>query len=335
MAKKQPTLSEMELTPGSVDAAASEVSASRPRGTYNWPIDEIDIIEGFNIRNENPAHIRFLADSMKAHGYLTSEPISGFVVKEDGKNRLKLVGGHHRFAAAKLHNTEVEADKQIATIPTVIKPKTLGMRALKIGSYLENTGLPVGVVETAKLCKDLLDDGMTEQEIAAELGFKTGKKYVTHLLSVLTAPKEVREMISEGKVSATTAIKALKNGDTKEVVKKMRSEVKTAEKSGKKKVTAKNLKAEKSVNDLLVDELCKALRERLVEKTKAGKSGWDDPKQCTPGRLLAAADRHGKGGPGTMLIDQIAYLAMLRYRGVTGDDIRAMRGEPADDGDLV
>ena len=189
------------------------------------------------------------------------------------------------------------------------------------------------MVETAQLCKRLLDDGMTEQEIADDFGFKTGKKYVTFLMSVLTAPKGVKEMISEGKVSATTAMKALKTGDTKEVVKKMRSEVKAAEKSGKKaKITPKNLKSEKHIDDVLVDELCKALKEHLAVKRQEGKSGWDDPEQCTPGRLLAGADRHAKGG---MLIDQIAYLAMLRYRGVTGEEIRAMRGEPADDGDLV
>ena len=37
-----------------------------------------------------------------------------------------------------------------------------------------------------------------------------------------------------------------------------------------------------------------------------------------------------------MLIDQIAYLAMLRFRGVTADDIRNMRGESAaEEGELV
>lgn len=335
MAKNKPTISEQELIPGSVDAAAADVSAGRPRGTYDWPVDEIIVMDGFNIRKKDQGHVRFLADSMKSHGFMRDKPLSGFVAKcDDNKSRLHLIGGHHRLDAVRLHNSEVDASDAITTVPVVIKPKTLTMRQLKIGSYIDNTGKPVGVVETAEFCKELMDDGMTEAEIATALGFKTGKKYVTHLLTVLSAPKEVREMISEGKVSATTAIKALKTGDTKEVVKKMKAEVKTAEKSGKKKVTAKNLKSEQHVDDQLAEELCKALKAHLAEKRKAGKSGWHDPEQCTPGRLLAGADRHGKGG---MLIDQIAYLAMLRFRGVTGADIQVMRGDTPseEDGDLV
>ena len=335
MAKpKSPVDFVLALVPGSVDAAAADASAGRPRGTYDWPVDRIAIIPGYNIRPIDKDHVRFLADSMKANGYKKDEPMSGFVAKdEDGGNTLYLIKGHHRLDAIALANSELGDDAQIKTAPVVVKPKATSMRDLNKDLYLSNSGMKLSVVDTANLCKRLLDDGMTEQEIADDFGFKTGKKYVTHLLSVLTAPKEVREMISEGKVSATTAIKALKTGDTKEVVKKMRSEVKSAEKSGKKaKVTAKNLKADKHIDDVMVDELCKSLKEHLAAKREAGKSGWDDPKQCTPGRLLAGADRHAKGG---MLIDQIAYLGMLRYRGVTGDDIRAMRGETSEEGDLV
>ncbi len=335
MAKsKSPAAFILDLVPGSVDAAAADASAGRPRGTYDWPVNRIALIPGYNIRELDKDHVRFLADSMKANGYKKDEPMSGFVAKdEDGGNTLYLIKGHHRFEALGIANSELPDDKQIKSVPIVIKPKGTTMRELNKDLYLSNTSRPLTVVETAQLCKRLLDDGMTEQEIADDFGFKTGKKYVTFLMSVLTAPKGVKEMISEGKVSATTAMKALKTGDTKEVVKKMRSEVKAAEKSGKKaKITPKNLKSEKHIDDVLVDELCKALKEHLAVKRQEGKSGWDDPEQCTPGRLLAGADRHAKGG---MLIDQIAYLAMLRYRGVTGEEIRAMRGEPADDGDLV
>ena len=334
MAKSKPFT--LDLIQGSVDAAAAEAEAGRPRGTFLWPIDKIEILDGYNIRDGlDKDHVRFLADSMKANGYMPDKPISGFVAKaEDGSNILYAIAGHHRTAAVELANSELPDDKQIDKIPVIVKPKTTSMRDLTIDLYVSNTGKPLTVVETANLCKRLLDDGMTEAEIATSLGFKTGKKYVTHLLSVLSAPKEVREMISSGKVSATTAIKALKTGDTKEVVKKMKAEVKTAEKTGKKKVTAKNLKADKHVDDELVDELAKSLKAHLADKRKDGKSGWNDPKQCTPGRLLAGADRRAKGG---MLIDQIAYLGMLRYRGVTGDDIQAMRGETsaAEEGDLV
>lgn len=327
----------LNLLPGSIEAAAADAEAGRPRGTYSWPVDKIQTIDGYNIRDDlDKDHVRFLADSMKANGYMPDQPISGFVAKtDDGWNVLYAMAGHHRLAAVELANSELPADKQIDKIPVVIKPRTTSMRELTIDLYVSNTGKPLSVVETAKLCKRLLDDGMTEAEIAISLGFKTGKKYVTHLLSVLTAPKEVREMISSGKVSATTAIKALKTGDKKEVVKKMKAEVKSAEKTGKKKVTAKNLKSDKHVDDELVDELAKSLKARLAEKRNEGKFGWDDPNQCSPGRLLAAADRHGKGGDGSMLIDQIAYLAMLRFRGTTGADIAAMRGEPAEDEGLV
>ncbi len=316
-----------ELAPGSVDGAMNDAGAQRPRGTYKVPRDKIRVIEGFNIRNasdpEYKAHIRWLADSMKANGYMEDKPLAGYVAKDPdtGENIVYLTDGHSRLAGVDLANSE---GCEFNMLPLVVKPKGTSMEDLTVALYTSNGGKPLTVFETAMLCKRLLGMGLTEKQIAERLGFKAGKKYVDDLLTLVAAPKELREMVATGAVGASLAISTIKADGPVKAAKKLATAVDKAKADGKKKVTPKAMRADKSMDEILVDELCKALRLRLAEKSAAGKSGWDDPDQYSPGRLLACADRHAKGG---MLIDQIAYLAMLRHRGVTGADIQAMRGE--------
>lgn len=335
MAKKDTTqdLYELpELTPGSVDGAMSDAGAQRPRGTYKVPRHKIRVIDGFNIRNpadpEYKAHIRMLADSLKANGYMEDKPLAGYVAKdpETGENVIYLTDGHSRLAAVDLANSE---GCEFNMLPLVVKPKGTSMEDLTVALYTSNTGKPLTVFETAMLCKRLLGMGLNEKQIAQRLGFKAGKKYVDDLLSLTAAPKELRDLVATGSVGASLAIATIKTDGPAKAVKKLSAAVEKAKADGKKKITPKAVRADKHIDDIMVDDLCKALKAELAEQRAAGKAGWEDPEQCTPGRLLAGADKHGKGGT---ILKQIAYLAMLRYRGITGADIQAMRGEGPETG---
>lgn len=319
-----------ELAPGSVDGAMNDAGAQRPRGTYKVPRDKIRVIEGFNIRNaadpEYKAHIRWLADSMAVNGYMEDKPLAGYVAKDQdtGESFIYLTDGHSRLAAVDLANSE---GCEFNMLPLVVKPKGTSMEDLTVALYTSNGGKPLTVFETAMLCKRLLGMGLTEKQIAERLGFKAGKKYVDDLLTLVAAPKELRDMVATGAVGASLAISTIKADGPVKAAKKLATAVDKAKADGKKKVTPKAMRADKHTDDIMVDDLCKALKAELAGQRAAGKGGWEDPSQCTPGRLLAGADKHGKSG---MIIKQIAYLAMLRYRGVSAADIQAMRGEPVE-----
>lgn len=326
-------LFDLELAPGSVDSAMSDAGAQRPRGTYKVPREHIQVIDGFNIRNANdPAyktHLRFLADSMKANGYMEDKPLAGYVAKDDdGKSVVYVTDGHSRLLAVDIANAE---GAEITSIPVVVKPKGTSMEDLTIALYTSNTGKPLTTFETAELCKRLVGYGMDEKTVAKRLGFKAGKKYVDDLLTLVAAPREVRELVASGKVSASLAIDMLKTDGAK-AGKKLKAAAEKAQAEGKSKVTPKSLKAEKHADDIMIDALAKTLKARLAEKRLEGKSGWDDETQCTFGTLLAGADRHRKAGN---IIDQIAYLAMLDARGATAADVQAMLGTDVEEGSLV
>lgn len=317
-------LFQLDLAPGSVDGAMADAGAGRPRGTYMVPRDKIRVIDGFNIRNpsdpEYKAHVRSLATSIKTNGYMHDKPLAGYVAKdpETDENVIYLTDGHSRLLGVDLANKE---GAEITSLPMVVKPKGTSMEDLTVALHTSNSGKPLTPYELGTLFKRMVGFGRTEKEIATRFG--VSKKYVDDLLLLVGANKDVQDLVMSGKVAATLAIETLKVDGAK-AGKKLTKAVEKAEAQGKKKITAKALKADKHIDDIMVDDLCKALKARLAEKREAGRGGWEDPDQCSPGRLLAGADKHAKGG---MLIDQIAYLAMLRYRGVTGEEIQAMRGE--------
>lgn len=318
-----------ELTPGSVDGAMADAGAQRPRGTYAVPRDKIRVIDGFNIRNaadpEYKAHIRALANSMKANGYMQDKPLAGYVAKDPdtGENVIYLTDGHSRLAAVDLANSE---GCEFNLLPLVVKPKGTSMEDLTVALYTSNSGKPLTTFETAMLCKRLLGFGMTEKQIAERLGFKAGKKYVDDLLSLVAAPKELRDMVANGSVGASLAIATIKDVGPAKAAKKLEKAVEKAKAEGKTKVTPKAVRADKHIDDIMVDALAKALKAELKEQREAGKSGWEDPEKVSAGTLLAKADMHGKAG---YLIKQIAYLGMLYHRGVTADDIQSIRWDDA------
>lgn len=230
---------QIELTSGNLKQAMS-ASGSKSRDLWMVPIDQINIIEGFNVRDDNEeyrAHIRMLADSIKANGFFSHKPLVGFIERKGDKNLIRVTDGHSRLAAAKLAISE---GCEIATLPMVAHPSGTDMADLIVGLATDNSGKALKPIELAAVCKRLQAYGMEVTEIAKRLAVTV--TYVNSLLSLIGAPKVIREMVSKGEVSAATAITTLrKEGDG--AAKVLEQAVATAKAAGKTKVAPKALKA--------------------------------------------------------------------------------------------
>lgn len=73
-------------------------------------------------------------------------------------------------------------------------------------------------------------------------------------------------------------------------------------------------------DDLVVDQLAAALKQKLAKSRAKGRGGWQDKEKCPPGRLQEMMAHHiGKGDP----LDVAAFAMMLWHR---GEDTRSAYG---------
>lgn len=228
----------LELTAGNMKAAMKE-SGATSSDLWKVPRASIRVIEGFNVRNpEDPeyvAHVRMLADSIKANGFYPDKPLSGFVAREDGVDVIYLTDGHSRLAGGDL---AVSEGSEIDTYPVVVKPRGTSMEDLTVALYTSNTGKPLTPIETAAVCKRLVGYGLTEKAIATRLNLT--KRYVDDLLALIGAPTAVRTLVTTGQVSASNAISAIREHGDK-AASKLNAAVDTAQAQGGKKATAKHM----------------------------------------------------------------------------------------------
>lgn len=233
---------QQELTAGNLKKAMSE-SGSKSRDLWFVPIADIHIIEGFNVRDDNDdykAHIRSLADSIKVNGFMSHKPLAAYIERKGDENFIRLTDGHSRLAAAKLAISE---GCEITTLPVVAHPSGTDMADLIAGLATNNSGKPLKPIELAAVCKRLQSYGLEVAQIAERLSVTSG--YVASLLTLIGAPKAIREMVSKGEVSASTAITTLRqSGDVAEAV--LSGAMQAAKTQGKGKVTPASLKQPKA-----------------------------------------------------------------------------------------
>jgi len=193
---------EMELTPGNVKAAMKE-SGAGSRDLWQVAPDKLRTMDGFNVRQPGPeheAHIRSIADSIKANGYYQYQPLGGVVAIEDGEQVIYIHAGHCRLEAALL---AIEEGATLERLPVVVSPAGTSMEDLTVELVRGNSGKALTTYENA----------VVWAQIAARLGYSSAQ-YVDGLLMLAGAPAAVRNMVIEGTVSATLAIGTLaKHGD--------------------------------------------------------------------------------------------------------------------------
>jgi ParB-like chromosome segregation protein Spo0J len=301
-----------ELVRGNLKAAMASAGATNPHALWKVPLDKIRVIPGFNTRIHTPeyeAHIEWLTNSILENGYDEDKPLAGYVVKEDDGDVIYLTDGHSRNLAVARAN---ERGAQIETLPIVVKPKGTSMEDLTVALVTSNSGRPLTPYETAIVVKRLVGYGLDEPTIAKRLGFT--QKYVNDLLTLVAAPKAVRDMIVAGKIAPTLAINMLTKHGAK-AVEKLKAAVEKAEASGKKKATAKHVEKDKTAKP---------------KSAKAAKP--ESPKSIDAADVLADAEKCGFATGSADLDDKLLSLAATLYARVGVDVYKTAppEADPAD-----
>lgn len=235
-----------ELIFGNVKETMKAAGAGRGQDTYMVHPSKLRFMDGFNPRTERPAykeHLERLVMSMLANGFYQDKPIAGFVANEGDEQIIYVVDGHTRTRAVL---EAIKRGSDIEAVPVVIKPRGTSMEDLHYATINTAEGLALTPYEMGVKCKHLVDCGAKVEAIAKRINRTV--PYVNDLLDLVAAPKVIRDMVIDGKVSATEANKQLKAHGPKAVV-KLTEALKAAEldaaAKGKKtvKVTGKHVGA--------------------------------------------------------------------------------------------
>lgn len=129
--------------------------------------------------------LRELADSIKEHGVF--QPI---IVKKS-INGYEIIAGERRFRASKLAG--------ITKIPAIVRAFTdEQMMEIALLENLQRENL--NAIEEAMAYKSMIDKLLiTQDELAKKVG--KSRSHITNTLGLLRLPKEVQQMVAEGKIS--------------------------------------------------------------------------------------------------------------------------------------
>lgn len=209
---------------------------------FRVAIENLVVVEGFNDSRKynDPAELRAHIDGMKAFvrngGKLP--PIEVWVNPETGAT--ELVEGHCRTACYRelaLEGYEVKPGEPLEYVNALLFTGTAAERKARI--VTSNSQLPLAPLGYAKVYSDLRAEGLNNSEIAAMSG--KSRAHVDQMLLLADGGEQVHEAVAAGKVSATEAVKIVREHREEagaEIVR--RAEV--AAEQGKDRVTAATAK---------------------------------------------------------------------------------------------
>ena len=219
-----PTSFRTTLSPGT--AAAGELRQVAPK--------DLNVLANLNLRVEGTeefeAGIGELAMSIAENGFYPDKPLAGYVNAAD---QVIVIDGHRRLAAVNRLNSESLDGEVVPLVPVIIKPETDSMMDLTIAMIQSASGVPLSEFEKGIGCKRLIADGMTKEDVAKRLGASV--KTVENYLLVASLPAKGRDLLLDGKVRFTHALKAMRKPET--AVATLQSMVKVATDRGR--VTAR------------------------------------------------------------------------------------------------
>lgn len=192
--------------------------------------DVIELEPGFNLREEGAElteHIERLYHAMKAGAYIP--PIDVSVIGD----RVLVRDGHCRTRAA----------LRLLQEGTEYLLEARQLRGNDADAVFHMLGSGQGKhftpLEQGRGFLRLINMGHAVAEIAARTGMH--RSTVENGLALAEAPVAVQKMVAEGKVASHTALKAVRQDGAAKATEKLAAGIKTAEKAGKKKATAKHI----------------------------------------------------------------------------------------------
>jgi ParB-like chromosome segregation protein Spo0J len=244
-----PALFQAEVTPGGVKAIKS--SAKRSDAFIMQAPADLVVVSDLNTRIKTPAlaeRIRVLADDMKARGFRIDRPISCYVERRDGADRVIIVDGHTRLSAVLL---AIEEGADIESVPVCLLPKSTNMDDILVSLVVANAGEKLTMLETSIVVKRLQARGsMEDGEIANKLGVTTTQ--IDNLSILAAAPKAVHQMVAANQVAASTVIELIKKVGVEKAVAQLKEQLAAATANGKTngKITPKSLPSMKFASAL-------------------------------------------------------------------------------------
>lgn len=229
-------------------ARLKELAIGRGGDSFIFDPEMIEEKPGYNCRNmdapETVAHIRKMADAIHAGGTAAFPPIT--IHQEEGK--IYVVAGYCRrraFVLAKQEGAPVKG------IMAVANTQNEAERALDLLN--SNDGLPLTMMEQAHAVQRLRSFQWEPAEIAKRRGVSVTA--IQNLLSLLDVPAEVKQLVTDGKVSASLAVKTVKK-EGEGAAETLNKAVEKAKGAGKERATAKHLpKAAKPMSEAIEPEI--------------------------------------------------------------------------------
>lgn len=202
--------------------------------------------------------LKELADSIREHGVF--QPI---IVKKSIKG-YDIIAGERRVRASKMAG--------LTKIPAIIRNFTdAQMMEIALLENLQRENL--NAIEEAEAYHSMLEKlGLTQEELARKVG--KSRSHITNILGLLRLPSEVRNMVSDGKISMSHARVLSKLESDEQIVEyanKIREEklpVREIEKLAESKELPKKIKMERKSKNTEYRHVEDMLREKLDSKVK-------------------------------------------------------------------
>ena len=177
-------------------------------GSTVLPVSEIEPNRSQPRRDFDEESLRELADSIAAHGVL--QPL---LVRPLAEGGYQLVAGERRWRASRMAG--------LFEVPVIIREMTDSeMMQIAMIENLQRENL--NPVEEAMGYRMLIDEyHLTQEEISKSVG--KSRPVIANALRILSLPKEILDMVSEGKISAGHARALLSFSDKAEQMRVARS----------------------------------------------------------------------------------------------------------------
>lgn len=222
-----------EILPATHKAVMQRAAAARGE-MHLVDRGDIRIKEGLNPRIQDAsyhAHVRWLADSMKEKGFFADKPIAVYAGYDGKRPVMYVVDGFCRMAAYDLALSE---GAPLLEIPVILSPNSTSMEDLTVNFVVSNSGKRLTPMEVSIVCKRLQGFGWNDARIASSLHIT--QEYVGQLLTLAGAPREIRNMVQNGEMTASLAVETLRKHGP-DVMQVVGEAMATAKADGKVKLT--------------------------------------------------------------------------------------------------
>ncbi len=268
--------------------SANDMFMADPRNVKIWP--------GFNARIKDDRYwerVGELADSIEEHGFYKDKPLACYVVKEDGKNVVYIVEGGRRLDASLKRQLRFQTDdeRDAFRIPLVPKERETNEVDLVYGLAQGNNAEPFRPYELAVVVKRLKTVyGQTEEQILKKLKGIVSSTYLTNLLIVAGAPRQIADMVIAEELSVTQAAKVMNQHGNRAIDVLLQAKA-NAKAEGKEKVSDRFMPGKK-LNNALKKEAPELYRSAQLVMQDPGFAGLTEETRAVLEDLMRDLKAH-------------------------------------------